>query len=127
MFAGVLSVQTFAFQHTQFTVKRNEGEYSLVNIRKQSYYKGQFLFYTCDLIRINYPGIGSDVGFLPWNQLYNQDGKVIQYVKSWSRMDRSDPYCGDPYDPYCFNAVGLGLNTMELENEKIVFKEWTGE
>ena len=126
MFAGGISFQTPVFQQTQWTIKRNDGEYGLTNIRKQTYFKGQFLFYSADLARVNYPGIGSDVGFLPWNQLYNEDGKIVHVVKSWSRLDRNDPYC-DPNDPYCFNAEELGLSTMELENGAIVFKTWTGE
>lgn len=126
MFAGELTFQTLAFQHTQFTLKRNDGEYSLANIRKQSYYRGQFLFYIADLARINYPGVGSPDGFLPWNQLYDERGKIIHYVKSWSTLDRNDPYC-NPDDPYCYNAAELGLQTMELDEDgKIVFKAWTG-
>lgn len=126
MFAGGISFQTPVFQHTQFSIKRNDGEYALLNIRKQSYFKGQFLFYSADLARINYPGIGSDEGFLMWNQLYDEHGKIVHYVKSWSRMDRNDPYC-NPDDPYCYNAAELGLQTMELENDTIVIKTWTGE
>jgi hypothetical protein len=126
MFAGGITFQTPTFQHTQFTLKRNDGEYSLTNIRKQSYFKGQFLFYSADLARINYPGVGSDVGFLPWNQLYDEHGKIVHYVKSWSILDRNDPYC-DPQNPYCYNAAELGLQVMELENDAIVIKTWTGE
>lgn len=124
LFAMGITVQTPAFQHTQFTIKRNDGEYALLNIRQQSYFKGQFLYYSCDLARINYPGGSDDVGFLPWNQLYDEHGKIVAYIKSWSDIDRSDPYLNDPY---VSNAAKLGFQTLAFVDNAIVFQTWTGE
>lgn len=95
-FGSGITTQTPAFQRTQWTIKRNNAEYALLNIRKQSYFRGQFLYFIADLARVNYPGADSTDGFLPWNQLYDVDGKIIQYVKPWSRVERCDPY-----NPYC--------------------------
>lgn len=82
-----------AYQQTQWTVLRHDGEYALVNIRKQKYYRGQLLFFAADLQRVNYPGASSGQGFLPWSQLYDEDGKVIDYVPGFSRDEVDEEYC----------------------------------
>ena len=61
---------------------------------EMKYFAGQFLYYLADLQRVNYPGAGSGVSFLPWNQLYDVRGKLIDYVRSFSES------IFDPYDPY---------------------------
>jgi hypothetical protein len=94
-FGSGITSQTHAYQQTVWTIKRDDTEFALLNIRKQTYFRGQFLFYVADLAEVNYPGASSTEGFLPWNQLYNSDGKVIEYVKPFSRRKFEDPY--DPY------------------------------
>lgn len=86
------SSQTKLYQHTVYVLHRHNAEYALLNIREQSYFRGQFLYYVADLSRIQYPGADSMQGFLPWNMLFDSSGKFVQYVKSWSTTSIEDPY-----------------------------------
>ena len=86
-----------AYQQTQWTVLRRDGEYALSNIQRIKYFRGQFLYSLADLHRVHYPGGASTTGFLPWNQLYDEDGKIIDYVPSWSADVVEEPYIEEPY------------------------------
>lgn len=86
-------------QRTQWTVRLNNGEYSLINIRKQKYYRGQIMFFAADLQRINYPGGDSVQGFLPWNQVYDETGKVVSYIQGWSTA-----VVAEPENPYLYDS-----------------------
>jgi hypothetical protein len=98
-----------AWQRTQWTVNRHDGEYALVNIRRQKYYRGQLMFFAADLQRVNYPGGDSTQGFLPWSQLYDDDGKVIGYVPGFSRAEIEDAYCPYHWSPSLFDAINAAI------------------
>lgn len=127
-FGDGITFQTPVFQHAQWIVLRDNGQYGLTNIRQQKYFKGQFLMWSAELQRVNYPGIGSDEGFLPWNQLYDVNGKIVQYVKSWSTLAFDDPYCDDPYDPYC-DIPYSSFSTIEYDEKTRTtsYTTWRGE
>lgn len=93
-FGRGVTFQTQAYQRTVWTVERDNGTYGLLNIRQSKYFRGQFLCFVADLARVNFPGVESSVGWLPWNILFDTHGKQIHYVKSWSNV------VDDPYDPY---------------------------
>lgn len=122
-FFSQISPTQKGYQRTQWTVRRHDGEYALINIRKQKYYRGQFLFFHADLQRVNYPGASSSQGFLPWNQVYNEDGKIIDYVPGFSREDVENPYCDYQSDTSNSPAAGDTSNVVIEDTSSVVIPD----
>lgn len=95
---GEITPGVIGYQGNVYTIMRDNFEYALRNIRRVGFFRGQILFYLAELVRVHYPGGASAESFLPWNEILDNDWKVIDYVKSWSLDPQTDEYC--PYNPY---------------------------
>ncbi|HNQ22454.1 MAG TPA: collagen-like protein [Phycisphaerae bacterium] len=85
----------WGYQGTTFTILRDDGEYALRNIRRVGFFKGQILFWYCELIRVQYASGASVDSFLPWNEILDREWKTIAVVPEWS----TDVWERSPYDP----------------------------
>jgi hypothetical protein len=88
-----------AYQGTVWTLLRDNTEYALRNIKTQRFFRGQVMMFSADLVRVHTPGGSASENFLPWNELLNEDWKVIDYVAGFADDLIEDPY-SDPYCPY---------------------------
>lgn len=89
-----------AYRQTVWTLVRNNEEYHLQNVSRQSYFKGSFLYYFSDLILIQYPGAGSRESYLPWNIVFDAESKPVGYLRSFTTGHVPLVDCSEYGSPY---------------------------
>lgn len=83
------------YRQTVWTLVRHDQEYHLQNVNQQTYFRGSFLYFYSELVRVQYPAAGSRESYLPWSIIYDAESKPIDYVRSFAVGHAGEVDCSE--------------------------------